>query len=125
MSERGFFAERLRQLREQAGFSQPGLAECSGVAVSTIRQFEYGLREPTYGTLVKLAAGLRVSLSAFDAPAAESEASPSGEQPKRRDRPKKSAATAAGEQAAEKESLGQGTAKKGKGGGGRRGKREV
>jgi transcriptional regulator with XRE-family HTH domain len=64
--EKGFFAARLKLLREQAQLSQPGLAECSGVAVSTIRQFEYGIREPTYGTLLKLAKGLGVSLLAFD-----------------------------------------------------------
>jgi transcriptional regulator with XRE-family HTH domain len=66
MSERGFFADRLKALRDQAGLSQAGLAERSGVGVSTIRQFEYGWREPTYGTLVKLAQGLGVSLGAFD-----------------------------------------------------------
>src|SRR5437016_856180 len=62
----GFFAEWLRSLRELSGLSQPGLSANSGVPVSTIRQFEYGRREPTYGTLVKLAQGLGVSLSAFD-----------------------------------------------------------
>ncbi len=66
MSGRGFFAGRLKELREGAGLSQPALSERSGVAVSTIRQFEYGRREPTYGTLIKLAEGLGVSLSAFD-----------------------------------------------------------
>ncbi len=66
MAERGEFAELLKALRDKAGLSQNGLAERSGVAVSTIRQFEYGMREPTYGTLVKLARGLGVSLAAFD-----------------------------------------------------------
>jgi transcriptional regulator with XRE-family HTH domain len=64
--KRGFFAERLKMLRQQAGLSQPALAERSGIAVSTIRQFEYGRREPTFGTLVKLAHGLSVSLAAFE-----------------------------------------------------------
>jgi transcriptional regulator with XRE-family HTH domain len=62
----GLFAERLKTLRKRAELSQPQLAVRSGVAVGTIRQFEYGLREPTYGTLLKLAAGLGVSLAAFD-----------------------------------------------------------
>jgi transcriptional regulator with XRE-family HTH domain len=66
MAERGGFAGLLKALRDQAGLSQNGLAERSGVAVSTVRQFEYGMREPTYGTLVKLARGLGVSLAAFD-----------------------------------------------------------
>jgi transcriptional regulator with XRE-family HTH domain len=64
--KKGFFAERLKALRDEAGLSQPQLADRSGVGVSTIRQFEYGRREPTYGTLVKLAGGLGVSLAAFE-----------------------------------------------------------
>ena len=64
--EKRFFAERLKALRHQASLSQPVLAQRSGVAVSTIRQFEYGRREPTYGTLLKLAQGLGVSLAVFE-----------------------------------------------------------
>lgn len=67
-TEKGFFALQLRALRNKANLSQPELAEAAGLAVSTIRQFEYGRREPTYETLVKLAQGLGVSLSAFDPP---------------------------------------------------------
>jgi transcriptional regulator with XRE-family HTH domain len=66
VAKRVAFSEMLKSLRGQSGLSQSALAERSGVAVSTIRQFEYGLREPTYGTLVKLASGLGVSLAAFD-----------------------------------------------------------
>lgn len=64
--KKGFFARRLKKLRLEAGFSQAALAEGSGLSVSAIRHFEYGLREPTYETLVKLARALGVSLSAFD-----------------------------------------------------------
>ena len=67
-AERGFFAARLKELRASAGLSQNGLAEAAGVPVGTLRHFEYGLREPTYDTLVKLSEGLGVSLSAFDPP---------------------------------------------------------
>ncbi len=63
-----YFARRLKELRLEAELSQSKLAEASGLAVNTIRQFEYGRREPTYETLVKLAGGLGVSLSAFDPP---------------------------------------------------------
>jgi transcriptional regulator with XRE-family HTH domain len=66
--EKGFFASRLKELRNKADLSQTDLAERSGVPVGTIRYFEYGLREPTYETLVKLAEGLGLSLSAFDQP---------------------------------------------------------
>ncbi len=65
---KGFFAERLKTLRKEAGLSQPDLAERSDLAVSTIRQFEYGLREPGYESLVKVCRGLGKSLAAFDPP---------------------------------------------------------
>jgi transcriptional regulator with XRE-family HTH domain len=61
-----FFADRLKALRSRAALSQSQLAERAGLGVSTVQQFEYGLREPSYGTLVKLARALGVSLSAFD-----------------------------------------------------------
>ena len=68
MPTKGFFAVRLRELRDRAALTQAVLAERSGLAEATIRQFESGRREPTYETLVKLARGLGVSLSAFDQP---------------------------------------------------------
>jgi transcriptional regulator with XRE-family HTH domain len=74
-SEKGFFALRLKELREKADLSQPELAERCRLAVGTIRQFEQGRREPTYATLVKLAEGLGVSLSAFE-PAKKTEPTP-------------------------------------------------
>jgi transcriptional regulator with XRE-family HTH domain len=75
------FAARLKELRGKAQLSQTELAERSGVPVATIRGFEVGRREPTFGTLVLLARGLGVSLSAFDV-----EGPP--EPPKRRGRKK-------------------------------------
>ena len=66
--ERGYFAALLKALREQSGLSQAVLAEKCGIGVSTVRQFEYARREPTYETLVRLAEGLGVSLAAFDPP---------------------------------------------------------
>lgn len=72
-TKKGFFALRLRELRDAANLTQAGLAERSGLATDTIRQFEYGRRIPGYDTLVKLAAGLGVSLSAFDPPAEDTE----------------------------------------------------
>jgi transcriptional regulator with XRE-family HTH domain len=68
MAERtGLFAGVLKRVRHDAHLSQAGLSKASGVPVSTIRGFEIGQREPTYGTLLKLARGLGVSLAAFDA----------------------------------------------------------
>jgi transcriptional regulator with XRE-family HTH domain len=69
----GYFADRLKELRGVAGLSQPELALRSDLSVGGIRQFEQGRREPTFETLVKLAAGLGVSLAAFDPPPAEPE----------------------------------------------------
>ena len=67
-TKKGYFAIRLRELRDEIGISQAVLAERCDLHVGTIRQFEHGRREPTYETLVKLAAGMGVSLSAFDPP---------------------------------------------------------
>lgn len=68
MPGKRFFARQIKTLRLTAGLSQPDLARRCEVGLSTVRQFEYGQREPTFGTLVKLARGLGVSLAAFDAP---------------------------------------------------------
>jgi transcriptional regulator with XRE-family HTH domain len=61
-----FFARRLKELRQEAGLSQAELAKECGLGLSTIRQFEQGWREPTFGTLVKLVQGLGVTLAAFE-----------------------------------------------------------
>jgi DNA-binding XRE family transcriptional regulator len=66
--EKGYFGERLGELRRAAGQSQPELAKSSGVPVGTIRELEQGRREPTLGTLINLARGLGLSLGAFDPP---------------------------------------------------------
>jgi transcriptional regulator with XRE-family HTH domain len=63
-----YFGKRLQELRREKGLTQPALADAAGVGLSTVRDFEQGRREPTLGTLVKLAQGLGVSLSAFDPP---------------------------------------------------------
>jgi transcriptional regulator with XRE-family HTH domain len=60
------FQAKLKDLRTAAGLSQAGLSEQSGIPLGTIRLWEQGHREPSYGMLVKLAKGLGVSLSAFD-----------------------------------------------------------
>lgn len=65
------FRETLRKLRTEAGLTQAVLAERSGLAADTIRQFESGRRTPGFDTLANLAAGLGVSLSAFDPPSDE------------------------------------------------------
>lgn len=61
-----FFAGRLKELRAASGLSQSQLAKAAGLGLATVTQFEHGRREPTFGTLVKLARGLGVTLAAFD-----------------------------------------------------------
>lgn len=72
--ELAFFTKRFRELRKQSGLTQSALAERSGLNQGTIQQFEAGRRVPGFDTLVQLANGLGVSLSAFDPPAEEPKA---------------------------------------------------
>jgi transcriptional regulator with XRE-family HTH domain len=59
------FAERLRQLREERGLTQAGLAEASGLPLGSIRNYEQGQREPYWGVVFKLADALGVSCDKF------------------------------------------------------------
>ena len=82
------FAERLRELREQAGLTQAALAQTSGLPLGSIRNYEQGQREPYWQVVFKLADALGVSTEAFkvciDAgPHAAAESKPSAK-PKRK-----------------------------------------
>ena len=70
------FGERLKVLREAAGWSQPALAEKSGVPVGTIRDYEQGRREPLLETAAKLARCLGHSLDSFLEPPAPTKKDP-------------------------------------------------
>ncbi len=59
------FGERLQELRQQAGLSQPELATASGLPVGSIRHYEQGRREPYWQVVFKLASALGVSSEAF------------------------------------------------------------
>jgi transcriptional regulator with XRE-family HTH domain len=59
------FAERLKQLREAAGLTQPALAEKAGMNRFGIAKLEQGHREPTWATVQALAAALGVTCEAF------------------------------------------------------------
>jgi transcriptional regulator with XRE-family HTH domain len=59
------FAERLRELREQAGLTQAALAERSALSIGAVRNYEQGLREPYWAALFMLADALGVSSEAF------------------------------------------------------------
>ena len=75
--------ERLRDIREQAGYSQQELTDKSGVSQHTISEIELGRRKPQGRTLRKLAQALDVSVADLrggpDHPLAK--APPSPEQP--------------------------------------------
>jgi transcriptional regulator with XRE-family HTH domain len=54
------FGERLRALREEAGFSQESFAHRVGIDRTYQSGLERGIRNPSLDVLVKLAAGLGV-----------------------------------------------------------------
>jgi transcriptional regulator with XRE-family HTH domain len=61
------FAEKLKELRLGKGMTQAGLAECSGIPLGTIRDYEQGKRDPLLSNAQKLARALSISLDVFPA----------------------------------------------------------
>lgn len=59
------FAERLRQLRDEAGLSEAKLAELSGVSFASVHEYGLGRRKPSLAAAVKLARALGVDCTAF------------------------------------------------------------
>ncbi|QEL15891.1 helix-turn-helix domain-containing protein [Limnoglobus roseus] len=61
------FAEKLTELRTASGLTQMELAEKTGVPLATIRRFEAGAnkRSPSWGLVVRLAAGVGVPCRVF------------------------------------------------------------
>jgi len=57
--------EAIRQLRKDAGLSQEQLAELVGTDLTQIGGLERGVRNPSYSTLLRLAAALQVPVSAI------------------------------------------------------------
>ena len=53
---------RLKMLRHRAGLSQTQLARAADVPVSTLRNWEYGLRTPLLDAAARIAQALSVSL---------------------------------------------------------------
>jgi transcriptional regulator with XRE-family HTH domain len=60
-----WFAGRLRELREAAGFTQQQLAEKAGLTREGVAQLETERREPSWRTVVSLCQALGVSCEAF------------------------------------------------------------
>jgi transcriptional regulator with XRE-family HTH domain len=59
------FGDKLKELRQAQGMSQPALAEISGVPVGTVRDYEQGRRDPLLSNAQKLASALKASLDVF------------------------------------------------------------
>jgi transcriptional regulator with XRE-family HTH domain len=60
--EHGALGEAVRRLRTEAGLSQEQLAERASTDLTQVGGIERGVRNPSYATLVRLAAGLEVSV---------------------------------------------------------------
>lgn len=59
------FADRLRELRKQAGLSQEQLAERFDLSVDFVSLMERGINAPSFETLEKLSEALGVAAREF------------------------------------------------------------
>ncbi len=59
------FAQKLRQLREEKGFSQEGLARAANVSTATVVRLERKEMDPSWSTVQALARALGVDCRAF------------------------------------------------------------
>jgi transcriptional regulator with XRE-family HTH domain len=57
------FGRRVRRLREQLGFSQEELADRVGIHRTYVGGIERGERNPTLGTIYRIARGLKIEPS--------------------------------------------------------------
>jgi transcriptional regulator with XRE-family HTH domain len=77
MASAAWFAGRLRELREAAGWTQDQLAERVGVKREAVARWEAGKREPGWSNVLALAEALGVDCTAFtQAPARRTAAGP-------------------------------------------------
>jgi transcriptional regulator with XRE-family HTH domain len=77
-----YFAGRLRELREAAGWTQQQLADAAGLTREGVAQLETGRRAPVWKSVLMLAKALGVSCDAFAQPPAEREPPGPGRPPK-------------------------------------------
>ncbi len=59
------FRSLLKDLRERASLTQEALAQKAGTSVGNVRNYEQGIRLPSFPAVVKLAAALGVECTAF------------------------------------------------------------
>lgn len=60
------FKDKLRAERERRSLSQDGLARLAGVSVGAVRNYEQGIRTPTWAAVVRLASALGLETGFFD-----------------------------------------------------------
>lgn len=59
------FGDELRRRRDAAGLTQEQLAQKAGTSIGNVRNYEQGIRLPTFPIVVKLATALGVTCEAF------------------------------------------------------------
>jgi transcriptional regulator with XRE-family HTH domain len=69
--EHAALGQAIRKLREGAGLSQEGLADASDVHLTHIGGLERGIRNPSYTTLLRVAAALNTRVGELTALADE------------------------------------------------------
>ena len=57
------FAQNLRRMRQDAGFTQEALSAATKIHAAEISRLERGVRDPQLRTLVRLARGLSVRVT--------------------------------------------------------------
>ena len=60
--EHAALGEAIRSLRVEAGMSQEGLADAAGTDLTQVGGIERGVRNPSYTTLLRLAAALETTV---------------------------------------------------------------
>jgi len=58
-------SDELKRLRDSAGLTQESLAQKAGMSVGNVRNYEQGIRLPSFPAVVKLCAALGVDCTAF------------------------------------------------------------
>jgi len=59
------FGNELKRIRVSAELSQEALAQRAGMSVGNVRNYEQGIRLPSFAAVLKLAKALNVDCSAF------------------------------------------------------------
>jgi transcriptional regulator with XRE-family HTH domain len=70
-SEHAALGAAIEQLRKEAGLSQEALSDATAIHVTHIGGLERGVRNPSYATLVRLAAALGTGVGGLTALADE------------------------------------------------------